>query len=95
MSKIDIHGNFYHIGTMNVSMTNELEAFVESQIASGMYKSASEVVREALRQMSKRQEKITALERVLDERLQDPHRESLDASFWKNLRAVAEDSGAN
>jgi len=79
---------------MNVSMTNELEAFVEAQIASGMYKSASEVVREALRQMSKRQEKITALERVLDERLQDPNRESLDASFWKHLRETAKKSAA-
>lgn len=34
---------------MNVSLTKELEEFVHQKVASGMYHSASEVVREALR----------------------------------------------
>ena len=34
---------------MNVSLTPELERLIESKIASGLYTSASEVVREALR----------------------------------------------
>ncbi len=34
---------------MNVSLTPELEREVEKRVASGMYTSASEVVREALR----------------------------------------------
>ena len=34
---------------MNVSLTAELERFVSSQVKSGRYNSASEVVREALR----------------------------------------------
>ena len=34
---------------MNVSLTPELEKFVNDQVASGMYYSASEVVREGLR----------------------------------------------
>jgi len=34
---------------MNVSLTNELENFVGSMVASGMYYSASEVVRDGLR----------------------------------------------
>lgn len=34
---------------MNVSLTSELERFVNEQVASGMYYSASEVVREGLR----------------------------------------------
>ncbi len=34
---------------MNVSLTPQLEALVQKKVASGMYNSASEVVREALR----------------------------------------------
>ena len=34
---------------MNVSLTQELEALVEEKVRSGMYHSASEVIREALR----------------------------------------------
>jgi antitoxin ParD1/3/4 len=34
---------------MNVSLTPELEKFVQSQVTSGMYFSASEVIRESLR----------------------------------------------
>jgi antitoxin ParD1/3/4 len=35
--------------TMNVSLTPDLERFVQSKVESGMYTSASEVVRESLR----------------------------------------------
>ncbi len=35
--------------TRNVSLTPELEAFVDGRVASGRYRSASEVVRAALR----------------------------------------------
>jgi antitoxin ParD1/3/4 len=35
--------------TRNVSLTPELEAFLDSRVASGRYRSASEVVRAALR----------------------------------------------
>ena len=35
--------------TMNVSLTAELAAFVEGEVASGEYGTASEVVRDALR----------------------------------------------
>lgn len=35
--------------TMNISLTPELAEFVERKVASGMYSSNSEVVREALR----------------------------------------------
>jgi antitoxin ParD1/3/4 len=35
--------------TRNVSLTPELEAFIDNRVASGRYRSASEVVRAALR----------------------------------------------
>ena len=57
--------------TRNVSLTPELEALVDSKVASGRYRSASEVVRAALRLLDER-------ERRMERRLQ-PSRESPDA----------------
>jgi len=37
--------------TMNVSLSPQLEAMVKAKVASGLYTSASEVIREALRLM--------------------------------------------
>lgn len=39
---------------MNVSLTPELERFVQGKVKSGRYLSASEVIREALRLMEER-----------------------------------------
>lgn len=41
---------------MNVSLTDELESLVQEKVRSGMYGSASEVVREALRLLRERDE---------------------------------------
>lgn len=39
---------------MNVSLTHELEAYISTQVKSGLYNSASEVIREALRNQIKK-----------------------------------------
>lgn len=39
---------------MNVSLTSELESYVKGKVATGMYNSVSEVMREALRLMEER-----------------------------------------
>ena len=41
---------------MNVSLTPELERLVDEKVASGLYESASEVIREALRLLRDRDE---------------------------------------
>jgi len=41
---------------MNVSLTNELENFIDGMVASGMYYSASEVVRDGLRLLKDKEE---------------------------------------
>lgn len=41
---------------MNISITPELEKFVHSKVSSGMYQSASELFREALRLLAARDE---------------------------------------
>src|SRR5580700_11180465 len=51
--------------SMNVSLTPELEQFVESRVASGRYQTASEVVREGLRLLEEREQaRETALEEL-------------------------------
>ena len=42
--------------SMNVSLTPELERFVQSRVASGVFQTASEVVREGLRLLEEREQ---------------------------------------
>ena len=49
---------------MNVSLTVELETWVQERVRSGLYQSASEVVRESLRLLRERE---LQRQRVLDE----------------------------
>ncbi len=44
--------------TMNVSLPEQLKRFVDAKVASGMYGSASEFVREAIREKMKREEEM-------------------------------------
>ncbi len=46
---------------MNVSLTPELDRLVKQKLKSGMYKTASEVVREALRLLKQRDEQFQRL----------------------------------
>jgi antitoxin ParD1/3/4 len=41
--------SWLEVTAMNVSLTPQLEAFVKQKVETGMYNSASEVIREALR----------------------------------------------
>jgi antitoxin ParD1/3/4 len=49
------------------TLDQELEAFLDEQLASGRYRSSSEVVREALRRMAEDQRKHQALYSAFDE----------------------------
>lgn len=59
---------------MNVSLTPELENLVNQKVASGLYNSASEVVREALRLLQEQDE----LKRIRLEELRQEIRKGLD-----------------
>jgi antitoxin ParD1/3/4 len=58
---------------MNVSLTAELENYVKAKVATGMYNSVSEVMREALRMMEERDAmqamKLEALRREINQGL--------------------------
>ncbi|MEI8390417.1 MAG: type II toxin-antitoxin system ParD family antitoxin [bacterium] len=60
---------------MNISLTPALEKMVQDKVASGLYNSASEVIREALRLLSERDEikkyRIEELNREIQEGLDD------------------------
>jgi antitoxin ParD1/3/4 len=46
---------------MNVSLTPELEKLVQEKVTSGLYQTASEVIREALRLLKERDDQHAAL----------------------------------
>lgn len=56
---------------MNISLTPTLEKFVQDKVASGLYNSVSEVIREALRMMASKdkisQERIPQLNKEIEE----------------------------
>ena len=72
---------------MNVNLTPELEEMVRAKVSSGMYTSASEVVREALRLMDEqdrlRQLKLEELRREIRKGLESGPGEPWDAAEFK------------
>ena len=65
----------HYMPTMNVSLTDYLVHFVQQRVASGRYNNASEVVRESLRLLERRE----AEEAAKLERLRAEAQEGLDA----------------
>jgi antitoxin ParD1/3/4 len=49
---------------MNISLTPQLEEIVQDKVKSGMYTSASEVLREALRLLVQKENKDAEIERL-------------------------------
>lgn len=60
---------------MNISLTPALEKFVQNKVATGLYNSVSEVIREALRLLVSKetisQERLDMLNRDIEEGLAD------------------------
>jgi antitoxin ParD1/3/4 len=77
---------------MNVSLTQEMEHFIYERVASGRYRSASEVVREALRLLQEREEerrnRLDALRKEIDEGIEAIERgETIDGeAFIEEVR---------
>lgn len=78
---------------MNVSLTQELEEFITQEVATGHYKSASEVIREALRNHIRR-----GAEHQLDMRIKASQEQvarnevvDADADFFQRKRDMIHD----
>jgi antitoxin ParD1/3/4 len=72
---------------MNVHLTAELEEFVQKKVQSGLYDSASEVVREALRLLARR-DAADRLEDLLLEGLDSGEAREMTADDWRELRST-------
>jgi antitoxin ParD1/3/4 len=55
------------MATMNISLTEKLKSFIESQVESGDYNNASEYVRELIRKEQERAKAIAEIQVLLDE----------------------------
>ena len=81
---------------MNVSLTPELEKFVDDTVATGRYGSASEVVRAALRALEQEQEWLAYARRKIEIGLQQMEagqfitEEEFLANFEKLKRSLKE-----
>jgi antitoxin ParD1/3/4 len=72
--------------TINISITPQLEEWIDEQIASGWYNNTSEVVREGLRLLRIEQEirtaKLKDLRAAIDEGMNSP------AAPWEGAEAI-------
>jgi antitoxin ParD1/3/4 len=75
--------------TMNISLPDEMKAFVEAQMATEGYASASEYLRALIREAQKRQAK-RALETKLLEGLQGPAVE-MTRKDWDSIEQEAQE----
>jgi len=86
-----------HRTTVNVSLTPELDAFLQSHVKSGRYQTTSEVVREALRLLEReereREEGFQQPKKKLEEgAAQAAHGELLDGEdVFEELREMIEE----
>ena len=70
---------------MNVSLTPELESFVQKEVSSGLYQTASEVFRAGLRRLKEdQQQRLPALPRT---------REELEAQLLQSIEALERGQG--
>ncbi len=89
---------------MNVSITPELEKFVHAKVASGMYNSASEVFREALRLLEEQDElkrrRIEAMDKFIQEGIDSGDAKALSPeeleadtdNFWQEIDQIILDA---
>jgi len=73
---------------MNISLTNELEEYVSSQVKTGYYKSASEVIREALRNQIKlsMESKLQSRINMSRQQVTDGQTRLADANYFDEKR---------
>ncbi len=74
---------------MNVSLTPRLEKYINRKVKEGKYQTASEVVREALRLLQERDEKIEWLRAQLRPALEAADRREFSELTMDELKAEA------
>ncbi len=70
---------------MNVSISSSLEQFVQEQIKTGLYNSASEVVRAGLRLLREREADINKKIAIGLKQIENGQYREANDEFWKDL----------
>jgi antitoxin ParD1/3/4 len=77
---------------MNVTLTRELDGFVTRQVESGRYRSAGEMMREALQLLQAREQALAPTSDELEQRLLaglDSPQKKVSKAFFRDLRRRA------
>ncbi len=75
---------------MNISLTPELEQLVADKVKSGMYQTSSEVIREGLRLLKERDERLESLRRDIRLGLEAVDRGEFTDYDQSNIRKLAD-----
>ena len=71
------------MGTMNISLPDQMKSWVENQSKSGRYANSSDYVRDLIRRDRERYEAITEIQSAIDEGLASGSAAPLDATTFK------------
>jgi antitoxin ParD1/3/4 len=68
--------------SMNISLTEDLKAFIDAQVAEGAYATSSEYVRALVR----RERDVARVRALIDEGLSSPPGPPVDEAYWERQR---------
>lgn len=74
---------------MNVSITKNLEEFVQEQVKTGLYSSASEVVRAGLRLLREREADVNKKLKISLEQIERGEYYEMNDKFWEDVKMEA------
>ena len=77
------------MATMNISLPDQMKAWVEAQSADGKYANSSDLIRDRIRREQIKQEKIAAMQVLLDEGEASGYVEMSIEEIFQTVRARA------
>lgn len=77
------------MATMNISLPDQMKAWVEAQSADGKYANSSDLIRDLIRREQIKQEKIAALNSLLEEGEASGYVEMSVEELFDSVRAKA------
>jgi antitoxin ParD1/3/4 len=72
--------------TMNISITKNLEEFVQEQVKTGLYSSASEVVRAGLRLLREREADVNKNIAISLKQFENGEYVEINDKFWEDIK---------
>lgn len=70
---------------MNISLPEQMRKWVQAQIEAGKYASSSDYVRDLIRQDQERRDKLTLLQRAIEEGLESGEAEGFSFEEFKEM----------